>query len=182
MALVKPVIFQVVGFQNSGKTTVISKLIQTLKEHGLKSVIIKHHGHGGKPEVSQKKDSAMHLVAGAYASIVEGDGRLILQAENSEWDLEEQIKLMEFFQPDVILIEGFKLKNYPKLLLLRESNDLSLLTKVSNVKVIMYWKDELKRNLEEQTNTPFFHIQDKLGMLLTVQSIKKNVQKIDSKS
>lgn len=179
MALVKPVIFQVVGYQNSGKTTVTMKLIQTLKEHGLKSVTIKHHGHGGKPDVFQQKDSTKHLVAGAQAALVEGDGRLILHAENSVWDLEEQIKLMESFHPDVILIEGFKLKKYPKLLLLRETNDLSLLTKVNNVKVIIYWDDEIKRFLEEQTKIPFYAIEDEMGIVQTVQTIKKEVHKID---
>jgi molybdopterin-guanine dinucleotide biosynthesis adapter protein len=177
VALVKPVIFQVVGFQDSGKTTVISKIIHLLKEHGLKSVTIKHHGHGGKPEVIQQKDSAKHLTAGANASLVEGGGRLILQAEHSEWNLKEQIMIMEFFQPDVILIEGFKLENYPKLLLLRDRNDLSLVTKLNNVKVIMYWEDEIKGLLKEQTNIPFFPIHDEKGILRVTQEIKNKCSK-----
>ena len=97
MALVKPVIFQVVGYQNSGKTTITAKLIETLGESGFKTVTIKHHGHGGRPDTAKQKDTEKHLDAGALASIIEGDGRLILQADNYESTLEEQIAMLEFF-------------------------------------------------------------------------------------
>ena len=97
MALVKPVIYQVVGYQNSGKTTFLLKLIQVLKGYDLKVATIKHHGHGGYPDVSQQKDSSKHLDAGAAVALVEGEGRIVLQAEDSNWNLDEQIKLMELF-------------------------------------------------------------------------------------
>jgi molybdopterin-guanine dinucleotide biosynthesis protein B len=134
LALVKPVIFQVVGYQNSGKTTFLLKIIHTLKKQGLTVVTIKHHGHGGKPDVVQKKDSSRHLEAGALAALVEGEGRLVLHAENSEWNLEEQLRLMEYFRPQVILIEGYKQERYPKLVLVKEKGDYLLLTKVNNIK------------------------------------------------
>ncbi|WP_066084330.1 molybdopterin-guanine dinucleotide biosynthesis protein B [Neobacillus novalis] len=173
MALVRPVIFQVVGYQNSGKTTVMVKLIQALRDLGLTTVTIKHHGHGGKPEVIEQKDSTRHLSAGASASVVEGDGRLILQAENINSSLEDQIRLMEYFQPDVHLIEGYKFENYPKLLLVRNHKDLSLLAKVDNIKVIMYWEETLREPLNEQTNIPCFPIHDQTAILLLAQTIKK---------
>lgn len=173
MALVKPVIFQVAGYQNSGKTTVTLRLIQALKGLGLTTVTIKHHGHGGKPEVILQKDSTRHLSAGAIASVVEGDGRLILQAENINSSLENQIRLMEYFQSDVLLIEGYKFENYPKLLLLRDDKDLSLLAKVNNIKAIMYWEEVLGGLLNEQTNIPCFPIHDQTAILLIAQTIKK---------
>lgn len=74
MAMVKePVIFQVSGYQNSGKTTLINKLISGLKEKGLSVITIKHHGHGGKPEAPEGKDSTSHIESGAAASLVEGE-------------------------------------------------------------------------------------------------------------
>ena len=77
MAMVKePVIFQVSGYQNSGKTTLVNKIISGLKGKGLSVVTIKHHGHGGKPETPEGKDSSNHIESGAAASIVEGGGRL----------------------------------------------------------------------------------------------------------
>lgn len=184
MALVKPVVFQIVGFKNSGKTTLTTKLIQALKDYGLKVVTIKHHGHGGKPEpeVVDQKDSTRHLSAGALASIVEGEGRLILQTDHYEWKLEDEIKLLEYFHPDVILIEGYKLKDYPKLLLLRGKEDLSLLTKVKNVKVIMYWEKFLKGSLEEQKEIPSYPIHDEQAISGIVETIRCLVNKIDQKN
>jgi molybdopterin-guanine dinucleotide biosynthesis protein B len=173
MALVKPAIFQIVGYQNSGKTTITTKLIHALKLHGFMAVTIKHHGHGGKPDVAETKDSANHIAAGAMASIVEGDGRLILQAENTNISLEKQIKLMDHFQPDVILIEGYKDEPFPKLLLLREQNDLSLLTRVKNVKLIMYWNENLKRYLEGKTELPYFSIKDEAAISWITHYIKE---------
>lgn len=176
MALVKPVIFQIVGFQNSGKTTFSVKLIKSLKAEGFKTAVIKHHGHGGKPQASNQKDSTKHLAAGADLSIVEGEGRLILQAERNDCGLEEQIKLLSFFQPEVILIEGHKQKNYPKLLLLRDQNDLLLLEKVSNIMGILYWKEEMKAQLLEQVEVPCFLIDDDASVYWAMQLIKEHVQ------
>ncbi|MFJ5714962.1 molybdopterin-guanine dinucleotide biosynthesis protein B [Neobacillus sp. NPDC093127] len=161
------------GYQNSGKTTVTLRLIQALKGLGLTTVTIKHHGHGGKPEVIEEKDSTRHLSAGAIASVVEGDGRLILQAENINSSLENQIRLMEYFQSDVLLIEGYKYENYPKLLLVRNHKDLSLLAKVDNIKVIMYWEETLREPLKEQTKIPCFPIHDQTAILWIAQTIKK---------
>jgi molybdopterin-guanine dinucleotide biosynthesis protein B len=163
----------VAGYQNSGKTTVMVKLIQALRDLGLTTVTIKHHGHGGKPEVIEQKDSTRHLAAGAFASVVEGDGRLILHAENFNTSLENQIRIMEYFQSDVLLIEGYKYENYPKLLLVRNHKDLSLLAKVDNIKVIMYWEETLKEPLNEQTKIPCFPIHDQTAILWIAQTIKK---------
>lgn len=174
MALVKPVIFQVVGYQNSGKTTFTTKLIETLKDRGLRTVTIKHHGHGGKPEVAGQKDSSTHLSAGAIASLVEGDGRLVLQADDFEYSLEEQIDLLKFFRPDVILVEGYKRKNYPKLLLLRDKSDFSLLKIINNVTGVVFWKKDMADFLTENGLAPSFHISDEAAINWVVQFIEKN--------
>lgn len=157
MALVKPVIFQVVGYQNSGKTTVMTALIKRLKEDGLNVVTIKHHGHGGKPEVVQNKDSAKHSDFGAGASVVEGGGRLLLQAEKPVWTLKEEIQLISFFAPDIILVEGHKSEPFPKLLLVRNQNDMELIKAAGNIQIIIFW-EETPKNL--QIECPSFHIQD----------------------
>jgi molybdopterin-guanine dinucleotide biosynthesis protein B len=161
MALVKPVIFQVVGYQNSGKTTVVSQLIKLLKTEGMNVVTIKHHGHGGKPSAIENKDSSKHLDSGALASIVEGDGRLLLRAEKPNWTLKEEIHLMSFFKPDVILLEGYKRELFPKLLIVRKAEDLELLKIVRDIKIVITWDESLKLEVDAQTEIPCFHINDK---------------------
>lgn len=67
-------ILQIVGFQNSGKTTLSEKLIFRASKAGLKAASIKHHGHGGPPDNElSSKDSIRHHEAGAVISSVEGD-------------------------------------------------------------------------------------------------------------
>ncbi len=54
-------ILQIVGFQNSGKTTLTEKLIFRASIAGLKAASIKHHGHGGTPDTElSSKDSIRH--------------------------------------------------------------------------------------------------------------------------
>lgn len=177
-----PVIFQVVGYQNSGKTTITTKLIKTLAGIGLKTVTIKHHGHGGRPASIEQKDTEKHLNAGAAASIVEGEGSLLLKAVNFETSLEDQIELMKFFDPDVILIEGYKLKPFPKLLLLRNESDLNLINTVSNIIAIVYWEEDMLKQITSQINVPCFHVDDENTIPWTVENLQELVHKIDQKN
>ncbi|MCM3725652.1 molybdopterin-guanine dinucleotide biosynthesis protein B [Neobacillus cucumis] len=177
MALVEPFIFQVVGFQNSGKTTIITKLIKLLTDRGIKTVTIKHHGHGGKPDVMEGKDSSRHLSSGALAAIVEGGGRMILQAERLNLSLEDEIELLKFYQPDVVLVEGYKQKDYPKLLLLKKKEDLYLLKSLTNICAVGYWSDAL--NTEHIQ--PSFSINDVAVINWTAELILRHVHKKDEK-
>ncbi|RHW43198.1 molybdopterin-guanine dinucleotide biosynthesis protein B [Neobacillus notoginsengisoli] len=152
MAVVRPFIFQIVGFQNSGKTTLSESLITIFKEAGLKVSSIKHHGHGGKPEVHEQKDSARHLSAGAEAVLVEGGGRLLIHSEKEEWTLEEQLAMLSAFYPDVILIEGHKNAAYPKIVLLRNEQDEILLQQLENILALAYWQNK------PETSYPAFPI------------------------
>lgn len=183
MALVNPVILQIVGYQNSGKTTVITKIIKKCMDNGWKTVTIKHHGHGGKPAIMDQKDSAKHLTSGALASMVEGDGRVVLQADNGNYSLNEQIQLMAFFDPDIIIIEGHKQeKAYPKLLLLRSERDFLLLSQVDNIIGIVYWEQEMKNKLTAQINVPCFWIDSDEIIQFIDQFLMELVQNIDKKS
>lgn len=177
MALVKPVVFQIVGFQNSGKTTFTLKLIERLKNYQLQTVTIKHHGHGGKPDASMSKDTGKHLTSGALASIVEGGGRILLQAEDIVCNLDDQVELMKFFKPDVIIVEGYKLEHYPKLLLVRETSDIRLLEKVNNVLAVISWDDEIKEQLKEKWTGPTFLISEETAIQWTIQYVQERVQK-----
>lgn len=174
MAVVKPVIFQVVGYQNSGKTTFLTKMIAKLSEKGWKVVTIKHHGHGGQPDLREEKDSSKHMAAGAAASLVEGGGRMILHADHSNCELSEQIKLVSFFQPDFILIEGHKLEVYPKVVLIRDEEDVDLFQKVSNIKAVLYWQENDLQSLHQYI--PCYHIADENGLNWLLSDLIKDRQ------
>ncbi|MBJ7927679.1 MULTISPECIES: molybdopterin-guanine dinucleotide biosynthesis protein B [Bacillus cereus group] len=165
-------IIQIVGYQNSGKTTLVEKVVHALAESEMKVATIKHHGHGGFPEVAQK-DSERHRKAGAVVSSVEGAGLLSLSSLREEWSLQEIIRLYEFFEVDTILIEGYKKENYPKVVLLRSAEDIELVHKVENVVAVITWYNA-PVNLREEYKV--FHItEEKLYIdwfLQTVRSAK----------
>ncbi|PEC08503.1 molybdopterin-guanine dinucleotide biosynthesis protein B [Bacillus toyonensis] len=165
-------IIQIVGYQNSGKTTLVEKVVHALAESEMKVATIKHHGHGGFPEVAQK-DSERHRKAGAVVSSVEGAGLLSLSSLREEWSLQEIIRLYEFFEVDTILIEGYKKENYPKVVLLRSAEDVELVHKVENVVAVIMWYN-VPVNLREEYKV--FHItEEKLYIdwfLQTVRSAK----------
>ncbi|EOP20938.1 MULTISPECIES: molybdopterin-guanine dinucleotide biosynthesis protein B [Bacillus] len=165
-------IIQIVGYQNSGKTTFVEKVVHALAESEMKVATIKHHGHGGFPEVAQK-DSERHRKAGAVVSSVEGAGLLSLSSLREEWSLQEIIRLYEFFEVDTILIEGYKKENYPKIVLLRSAEDVELVHKVENVVAVITWYNA-PVNLREEYKV--FHItEEKLYIdwfLQTVRSAK----------
>lgn len=177
MALVNPVVFQTVGYQNSGKTTFLLNLIQILTEQDIRTVTIKHHGHGGKPEVAEEKDSSRHLQAGALASLVEGDGRIVLQAEGIHWCIEKQIQMMQLFSPDIIFIEGHKHEPYPKLVFLRNETDLGLLMRVKNIRAIIVWKEELIIQVREMVDAPVYYIEDVNAINQISQTLYQFVRK-----
>ncbi|GGH86284.1 molybdopterin-guanine dinucleotide biosynthesis protein B [Pullulanibacillus pueri] len=127
-------ILQVVGYQDSGKTTLVEKLIGRLKEQGVSTAVIKHHGHGGSPDSEiTAKDSLRHFNAGAIAAGVAGAGVLRLSVNVAEWSLEKLIQLYDFFAVDLLLIEGYKQEDYPKIVCIRHEEELHLLTKLTRV-------------------------------------------------
>ncbi|MBA2872092.1 molybdopterin-guanine dinucleotide biosynthesis protein B [Anoxybacillus calidus] len=127
-------ILQVVGYKNSGKTTLIEKLIKEAVHQGYRVGAVKHHGHGGYPDSSDlSNDSNRHRQAGAIVSSVEGNGLLQLQVMQDEWPLQQILQIYSLFPIDVVLVEGFKKEKYPKVVMLRTVDDLTLLTTLENI-------------------------------------------------
>ncbi|MFJ7732844.1 molybdopterin-guanine dinucleotide biosynthesis protein B [Lysinibacillus sp. NPDC097231] len=132
-------ILQIVGYQNSGKTTLMEQLIIQATTEGLRVGTIKHHGHGGSPMVEASKDSIRHEQAGASVTAVEGEGTLRMSIHQSNWQLADILAIYASFPMDIILIEGYKNEHYPKIVLLRSAQDQALLQKVSNIICVLYW-------------------------------------------
>lgn len=142
----------------------MTKLISAMNSDGKRVATLKHHGHGGKPKLIQNKDSSQHLDAGAIVSLVEGEGRILLQAEKQCWSIQEQIQLLTQLQPDYILIEGHKQEDFPKAVLVRRREDLELLSKLRNIVVVFYWDKEII-NIDSLQDRQAFQIDDQAGLI-----------------
>ncbi len=73
-------IFAVSGFKNTGKTTLIEKLVAELSRHGFLVAVIKHDGHDFEADVPGT-DSFRHFHAGAYATAVFSDEKVSIVKE-----------------------------------------------------------------------------------------------------
>ncbi|MGD8366377.1 MAG: molybdopterin-guanine dinucleotide biosynthesis protein B [Desulfobacterales bacterium] len=105
-----------VGKSNSGKTTVIEKLLPVLKAGGYRIAVIKHAAHGF--EIDRRgKDSFRHKTAGADAVLVASPTRMALVKDDPYAGLARLLSYLS--DMDLIITEGFKSENYPKIEVLR---------------------------------------------------------------
>jgi molybdopterin-guanine dinucleotide biosynthesis adapter protein len=124
-----PVILQVAGYQNSGKTTVITKLLKQLSQQSIKTAVIKHHGHEDTLDFKDSgKDTESHRNAGAFITGISSSGGTIFSM-NHEVPLEKAIEIYKVLDIECVLIEGYKKIQYPRVLLCRNQNDSDLIIK-----------------------------------------------------
>jgi molybdopterin-guanine dinucleotide biosynthesis protein B len=109
-----------VGRSNSGKTTLIERVIPELVRAGYKVATVKHAGHGFDLD-TEGKDSWRHRQAGASGVVILSKGSMAMFA-----DVSDQMKVEEvrdrFLDSsyDLIIAEGWKNEGYPKIVVVRE--------------------------------------------------------------
>jgi molybdopterin-guanine dinucleotide biosynthesis adapter protein len=107
-------IVSIVGYSNSGKTTLIEKMIPELKRRGFRVATIKHNRHGFEID-HEGKDSWRHRRAGATLTVLASPGKAAVIAD-TEGDLSLEELADRFIDGvDVILTEGFKKNPHPKI-------------------------------------------------------------------
>lgn len=111
------------GVKNSGKTTLIEKLLPALIRRGIRTAVIKHDGHDFEGDVPGT-DSYRISRAGAFGTAVFSESKYLLQKEDSETDQERKAEQLakSFPEADLILLEGFKNSSYPKFEVVRAGN------------------------------------------------------------
>ncbi|MFH1564171.1 MAG: molybdopterin-guanine dinucleotide biosynthesis protein B [Nitrospirota bacterium] len=115
-------VVSIVGRKNSGKTTLIEGVVAELKRRGYCIGTIKHETHGLRLEDVDRegKDTYRHQLSGAEIVILAGPNKLMLVKElNDELSLDE-IRQAYINNLDLILTEGYKTENKPKIEVLRQ--------------------------------------------------------------
>ncbi|MCD4722832.1 MAG: molybdopterin-guanine dinucleotide biosynthesis protein B [Desulfobacula sp.] len=112
----KPEIITIVGKSNSGKTTLLEKLIVLLTDRGYKIGSVKH-AHDGFEMDKEGKDSWRHRKAGAKATLVITQDNIAIIKDDKTSYLEKMRSYL--FDMDIILAEGFKKQNLPKIEIFR---------------------------------------------------------------
>jgi molybdopterin-guanine dinucleotide biosynthesis protein B len=120
-------VFGVAGFKNSGKTTLVVELIAELKSRGLRVATVKHAHHEFDID-HPGKDSHRHRDAGAEEVIVASRRRwahIRELADDAEPPLGEL--LTHLGDVDLVLVEGYKHGDHPRLEVRRAGQDQPLL-------------------------------------------------------
>ena len=124
-------ILSIVGKTNSGKTTLIEKIILELKNRGYKVGAIKHCHHDFEID-TEGKDSYRMTKAGADVVVVATDKKLAMI--RSMFNVQRSTKLDELVQwlfpdVDIVITEGYKEDDKPKIEVNRKEVGKELLCK-----------------------------------------------------
>jgi molybdopterin-guanine dinucleotide biosynthesis protein MobB len=126
-------IIGIVGWKNSGKTTLIEHLIRIFIERGLTVATIKHAHHAFDID-HPGKDSYRHRAAGAEQVIAVSNARWALMRELTAEEAPDLDYFLERSRAaDLVLVEGYKGHAHAKIEVVRDEWRSPLAGKVSDV-------------------------------------------------
>ena len=115
-----------VAKSGTGKTTLLEKVIASLKERGYKVGVVKHDAH--RFDIDHPgKDSYRLTAAGADTMLISSPEKLALIKKHAESPPVEDLLATYFTDTDIVLTEGFKKSSLPKIELHRQERSETLL-------------------------------------------------------
>ena len=120
-------IISFVGKSGSGKTTLLEGVIAELKKRGYKVAIVKHSHHADDLDVADK-DTWRFTKAGSVISAINSLDNLAIYRRMEHYFDPQEISNFILWDYDLILTEGFKGSQYPKIEVHRREQGEDLLT------------------------------------------------------
>lgn len=116
-------LFGIVGWKNSGKTTLVAALVSELTSRGLKVSTVKHAHHNFAFD-KQGTDSFRHREAGAHEVALVSSKRWAIIHENATESEEPSLENMvsKLGPCDLILVEGYKTSKIQKIEAIRQEH------------------------------------------------------------
>jgi len=112
-------IVSIVGKSDSGKTTLIEKLVPELTRRGFRVATVKHDTHGFEID-KEGKDSWRHRKAGSYTTVISSSRKLaVIRSMDHDASLGE-IRDRFIQDVDIIIAEGYKKDKEPKVEVFRK--------------------------------------------------------------
>ena len=125
-------VIQVVGRSNSGKTTFIKNLIPELKKYG-RVAVIKHLGDHDYL-LEKGKDTTVFYDAGADITVGIDANKTVVALRNNQ--LDDMLRILFFQRIDYTIIEGYKQRSFPKIVIGNLAADQCILNNPSVDEVI----------------------------------------------
>lgn len=114
-----PKIVTIVGKSNSGKTTLLEKIVRELTNRGVNIGSVKH-AHDGFEMDKTGKDSWRHRQAGAASTLVIAEDKVALVKDDASAYVDKMKTYLS--DRDIILAEGFKKLALPKIEVFRKDS------------------------------------------------------------
>lgn len=117
------------AFSGTGKTTLLEQIIPLLKQQGLRIALIKHSHHNFQIDQPGKDSFRLREAGASPVMLISSYRRAIITefATAQEPKLDDQLKLFDQSELDLILVEGFKAEAFPKIELHRAAINKPLL-------------------------------------------------------
>ena len=131
----------IVGKSKSGKTSLIERLIPALMRRGYRVGTIKHDAHGFDIDYPGK-DTYRHFAAGARSVLIASADKLALQKRLTGPMSLDELASRYMDDVDIILTEGYKAADKPKIEVFRRERSESPLCAPDDNLVAMVTDDE----------------------------------------
>lgn len=127
-----PLIISIVGYSNSGKTRLLEKMIPLLKAKGYSVGVIKKTGEAFLLD-QPGKDTYRFGQAGADGVVLSGSGHIAFfgKMDENETSILDGLEQSFFSNQDIVLTEGFKKENKPKIAVLTKGKEEKLFQEIA---------------------------------------------------
>lgn len=148
-------VISIVAKSGTGKTTLMEKIIKELKLKNYKLAVIKHDAHSFEID-KPGKDTWRHAQAGADIVAISSPEKVaLIEKRDSELTLDEVISRITGV--DIILTEGYKSGNKPKIEVFRSTAHSTLLCEEKELIA-------LASDIEWDIAVPCYNINDASGI------------------
>ncbi|MEL6946095.1 MAG: molybdopterin-guanine dinucleotide biosynthesis protein B [Pseudomonadota bacterium] len=118
-----PDLFGITGWKNSGKTTLVVKLVEEFIARGVVVSTVKH-AHDGFDIDHEGTDSYRHRYAGAHETAIVSNNQFALMHQRQTGGAAPSLEriITKLAPCDLVLVEGFKTHPLPKIECLRKDS------------------------------------------------------------
>ncbi|MDF1515384.1 MAG: molybdopterin-guanine dinucleotide biosynthesis protein B [Anaerolineae bacterium] len=120
--MVKIPVIAFIGHSGSGKTTLLERVVGQLVSSGIRTGVVKHTRHIGVPSDLPGTDTRRLWDVGASQVVLASPDRLT-HWQRCEREIDLDVILSRITDVDLIILEGFKTTDAPKIEVLREAHN-----------------------------------------------------------
>jgi molybdopterin-guanine dinucleotide biosynthesis protein B len=169
-------IISIVGKSGVGKTTLLEGLIAELKQRGYKVATVKHSHHAADIDMVAK-DTWRLTQAGSELSALNSLDNLAIYRHMEHYFDPQEISNFILWDYDIILTEGFKSSNYPKIEVHSQQQGEELLTDPQQLMAVVT-DEPLAMDVPQFTRGELAGIADLIEKTLLSQPRENNVDLI----